>query len=271
MADIKCMTIKKSDSWIPWEFENKRMRKSLPTDLVPADIIDSEDDRYRSFLLTLAMIFNDLKGLVIINDSIKEAYRMPLKLEISEHVGEKEGIAVQMLKILFATLHEALEFLNQSDDVYKSKRFQLLLQRTSSENQLVWEMLVKIALHESTSDNRFDKYKEIQGFLVEARNNVGFHYQTHKRLIDGYRKFFIEGISNVVPEARKFAYWSIAREFSDSRYYYADASLQGYYINLFGDEKLAQERVEEIFGLLNLVVYSIHDVLKEYHSNIPNR
>ena len=104
--------------------------------------------------------------------------------------------------------------------------------------------------------------KKFRAFFVEARNNVGFHYQTHKRLIDGYRKFLLKGISNVVPEARKFAYWSIAREFSDSRYYYADASLQGYYINLFGDEKMAQERVEEIFGLLNLVVYSVMTFLK---------
>ena len=265
------MTIKKSDSWIPWEFENKRMRKSLPTDLVPADIIDSEDDRYRSFLLTLAMIFNDLKGLVIINDSIKEAYRMPLKLEISEHVGEKEGIAVQMLKILLLLCMKHLNFLTNQMTYISRNGFNFYYKEPLLKISWFGEMLVKIALHESTSDNRFDKYKEIQGFLVEARNNVGFHYQTHKRLIDGYRKFFIEGISNVVPEARKFAYWSIAREFSDSRYYYADASLQGYYINLFGDEKMAQERNEEIFGLLNLVVYLIHDVLKEYHSNIPNR
>ncbi|OHA25927.1 MAG: hypothetical protein A3D56_02480 [Candidatus Taylorbacteria bacterium RIFCSPHIGHO2_02_FULL_45_35] len=266
------MAIKRPDSWEPWEFENHKMRKSIPTDLAPEHVVDPNDDKYRAFLLTLAMIFNDFKGLVILNDTIKGVYRTPpTNTEVSGHMGEKEGIAVQMLKILFATLHEAFEFLEKSKEICESDKFKLLLQDTSNQNQLVWEMLIKIANNEEIGDHRFAEYLELRDFLVKARNNVGFHYQTHKQFIEGYRRFFISGISNVPPQARQFAYWSISSEFTNSRYYYADAALQGYYVNLFGDEKLARERTEKVFELLNLIVYAIHDILRKYHSSLPNR
>ncbi|MDO8514386.1 MAG: hypothetical protein Q7S50_02465 [bacterium] len=265
------MSIKKPQDYEKWEFENVKMRKSLPEDVIPSEARSAEDEAFFGFLLTLAMIFNDFKGLILLNDTVQYAYKSEPP-ETNEHFGERAGIQVQLLKILYATVYEALVFIKDSKDIYDSNRVRQLLQRTSESTQLVWEMLNKIAHEESIDDERFNRFGELRDFLVKARNNVGFHYQTRKQLIAGYRTFFMTGISAVPEEARKWAYRSVKNnDFNSSRYYYADAALQGYYVNLFGDEKLAQQRTDETFRLVNLIVYAIHDLLTEYHASLPSR
>ena len=247
------------------------MRKSLPEDLIPAKVGDAEEEAFFGFLLTLAMIFNDFKGLIVLNDTFKDVYKFEPS-EINEHSGEYAGIQVQLLKLLYATVYEALVFIRESKKIYDSRRVQGLLQQTSANNQLVWEMLNKIANGEPTNDSRFDQFNDLREFLVKARNNVGFHYQTRKELIAGYRKFFVDGIANVAEDARRWAYRSTsATNFNSSRYYYADAALQGYYVNLFGDEKLAQQRTDETFSLVNLIVFAVSDLLLRRHASLPNR
>ncbi len=262
------MTIKKPDDWEHWEFDNAKLRKSFPRDLIPEKAEGNED--FLGCLLTLTMIFNDFKGLVQLNDTISQVYKSEPPA-IDEHFGEKSGVQMQMVKLLYATVNEALIFIRDSSTILDSDRFKRLVQRTSDNNQVVWQMLRKIADQEPIDDERFARYAELRDFLVKARNNVGFHYQTRRQLIEGYRRFFFQGIANVPEEAREYAFRSTAREFKDSRYYYVDAALQGYYVNLFGDEKSAQQRNQETFELVNLIVYAIHDILREYISDLPNR
>lgn len=220
----------------------------------------------------MAMIFNDFKGLVLLNDSMRAVYRPPEGTEISGHTGELEGISVQIIKLFLSTLHEAMEFVHESKSVFESRYIQNLLETTSGDTKLVWEMLNKVSHGEPVNDERFAPFSKLRDLLENARNNIGFHYQTRKRLIDGYRKFFFRGISNVGSRAREYAYRSTKNsEFLTSRYYYADAALQGYYVNLFGDEKLAKQRIDESFQLLNMIAYAIHDLLLKYHESLPNR
>jgi len=202
------------------------------------------------------------------NDTMQHVYKQTGD-EVSGHNGELAGIRLQMIKILYATIHEALVFLGESEQICASKLFQQLVQKTSDGTQLVWEMLRKIANGQSTDDERFKEFEELREFLVKARNNVGFHYQTRKQLIAGFRRFFEKGITGMPETSRQWAYRSTKSEFNQSRYYYADAALQGYYVNLFGDEKSNKERNDETFRLLNLIVYAIHDLLRQYYDALP--
>lgn len=267
------MTIKKPDKWQTWEYANSRLRKSLPTDLVSKTPTSSEKEKYQGFLLTLALVFNDLKGILIINDSMVEVYGSPsIPMKVSGHSGEQQGIILQLFKLLLATLHEALVFIYESADVYKSEDMQRLLRSTSRKTQLVWEILNKIAHKEPVEDKRFTELGELTIILREARNNVGFHYQTRRRLIDGYRKFFFEGIPDIPAGAKEWAYRSTEKSrFDTSRYYYADAALQGYNFNLFKDAEPTKKYVDNAFRLTSLVINGINDLLIKYHEILPPR
>jgi hypothetical protein len=267
------MSIKKSDLWHPWEHENGRLRKSYPADLVSQVPISSTEENNRGFLLTLALIFNDIKGIIIIRDSMNAMYGVKYgHSKPSGNIGEQHGIILQLQKIFLATLHEVIIFIHDSRDAYESDYIQSILKETPNKTRLVWEMLNKVAHSMHIDDDRFKEFGELPEFLVKARNNVGFHYQTRRQFINGYRKFFFNGISTVLPESREWAYRSTDKnKFDATRYYYADAALQGYYINLFGDEKLAKERMDKSFELISLVIYAINDLLIEYHKTLPNR
>lgn len=267
------MTIKKPTTWQSWEFENGRLRKSLPKDLVTENSGSSEEEGNREFLLTLALAFNDLKGLLQIHDSMMSVYGTASSLSpISAHLGEQQGIRMQIFKLLLATLHEVLVFIRESKDTYESGYIQRLLQETSKKTQLVWEIINKVAHEEPIDDERFVELEELPNFLVNARNNVGFHYQTRRRFLEGYRRFFFKGISGTNPEGRKWAYRSAEKgSFDASRYYYADAALQGYYIDLFGGEELEKKYVDKTLTLISLVVNAINDLLIEYHEALPQR
>jgi hypothetical protein len=265
------MGIKRPKNWEPWEFENGRLRKSFPEDIISEGITDQSEEIYRSFMLTLSLVFNDLKALVLLNDTVRNAYETPEVIQTDAHSGEKEGVGLYLLKTLLSTLHESIVFLKESEEIYNSVRFQKILVRTSKNTRDVWEVLIKIATEKDVVVPQWIEFKELADFLKILRNNVGFHFQTRKSLVKGYRKFFFYGIRGVPDKNREIAYRSTESEFMNSRYYYADAALQGYLVNLFGDEEQTKERVDEAFKLLNLIGYSIHDVLREYHQTLPNR
>ncbi len=266
------MSIKVPKVYERWEFENHRLRKSTPQDIINQNIGNRDDERSQEFLLTLALVFNDFKGLVLINDSIKGVYRTPNPEEVTTHVGELNGIQVQILKLLFSTLFEAIVFIRDSKDAYTLPHIQTLLKSIPESSQIVWDVLRKVADEELIEDARFTGYAELRDLLKLARNNVGFHYQTRKRLVAGYRRFFYDNNDIATEEYKKIAYRStLSGNFADSRYYYADAALQGYYLELFGNHRNPQQLVDDTFNLIAMVVHAINDLLIAHHKSLPNR
>jgi len=266
------MTIKHPDLFESWEFDNQKMRKSLPSDILAVTPKNASDEEFKTALLSLAMIFNDLRGLIFLDETIKTLYKNSGGPTVSEHTGEREGIIEQIYKILLATVHESIVFVRDSHKTLESELFQKLLKRTSQDTQDEWKVLIKIAKEEPLSNPDLKKYEALIKLLKLARNNVGFHYQTNKKLNEGFRRFFYKKISDVELGASMWAYHSIKK--SDplaSRYYYVDAALQGYYHDLFGDEKSVRVRTDEIFDVIALITRAIQAVLVEFHSTLPNR
>jgi hypothetical protein len=243
-----------------WEFKNQKLRKCLPADLIP-QAPDSFDD-CRGFLLSLAVIYNDLKGLTIFNDTLPDIYRKPLDEEISAHAGEYGGLRLQLLRILLSTLHEFLVFLEKNEEIYKSEFIQKILERCSKETQRIWFALIEVA--SGNSPHNLKEIAELAEQLEQIRNNVGYHYQTRKRIIAGFRRFFY-GTTNVTPGAKKWIFWSgIKTDRLGTRFYYADAALNGYLLE-------SLEKPDGPFDLMALIAKAINELLLEYHSNLPSR
>ncbi|MDO8183653.1 MAG: hypothetical protein Q7T49_01535 [bacterium] len=254
------MTIKKGGG--KWEFDNGKLHKVFPSNLIPEELGDKDTEDYRAFLLTLSVIFNDLKGLIILHDTLPDIYRKPPDEETSSHSGEYNGLEIQLLRMLFATLHEFLEFIKEKHKIYEGKYFQQLLSSCSRNTQQIWTILSDTSRRVSPVNSEMNKLKELADKLQQIRDNISFHYQTRKKLMEGFRRFFY-GIMKITPEAKKWVFWSGTKtSFGDIHFYYADAALQGY---------LEEKDTSKAFELMSLIAKAISDVLLEYHEKLPNR
>lgn len=261
------MSIKKPTQFEKWEFENTGLKKNLPNVLIPETKINDEDDDLRDFFLTLGLIFNDLKGLITINGTIKEIYKKPDNSP-NGHLGEYIGIDLQILKYIQGVLLEALLYLQHKNSIFISGEVQNLIRATPLHIQIVWDLLHRVATGKSIDDKRFKKYEALKPMLHTIRNHISFHYQHEvgkPRLIDGFRKFFFEGLEGVNEESRSSAYRSTSSNWDDSRFYYSDAALQAYFIQLYGGDIQAKEYNELLLGVNSAIIEALNNLLIEYH------
>jgi hypothetical protein len=176
------MGIKKDAEIGKWEFENSKLLKNVPSDLVPEQPGPKEDEQFRGFLLTLALLFNDLKNLILLNDTVSPVYKSK-PYEVNGHFGERFGVRTYLIRLLHSSLHEAVVLLRESKEVCESERMKSLIARTPGDTQIVWNILKKIANEEPIDDARFDSLVKLTQSLKQVRNNIGFHFQTEKQLL----------------------------------------------------------------------------------------
>ena len=101
--------------------------------LPPEQLISkSEPKDIDKFFVTLGLIFNDLKGLLLLDVAFKEAYDVPVDGEISFHTGEYSGMSMQIQRLIIGHLNEFCVFLKDQKDTMSSARFQLLLKNYKS-------------------------------------------------------------------------------------------------------------------------------------------
>jgi hypothetical protein len=181
--------------------------------------IKKQDD-VQNFFLTLSVIFNDLKGLIIFQRSIEENYRLPDPDEVSAHAGECAGIIVQVHKLIVATVNEFFLFLKENESVLDKTEFALILQDLPVKMRSAWNDMVDVALGQNPNATDFAKV------LVQIRNNTAFHYY---RAGKNLRAAYITRFSNNTDlERNKYAYYSIGDTMESTRFYYADAALEQY-------------------------------------------
>lgn len=265
------MAIKKPENYESWLHDNGRLRKSLPTDLFPIKSNNGANEDIQEFILVISVIFNDLKGLLISHDTMVEVYEHSEPKERNSHRGEYAGIKMQLQTLIFGKLHETFEYLENSRDIYESEKIQSLLGGTSKKVKVTWDALYRLAIREQITDQRFSDLSDILPTLEKIRHNVAFHYQMKKQLRNGYRKFFYEGLSFVSAGDREYAYRSSESDALKSRYFYADAALQGYLYNAFGGEQEYKEAEEKIITLLGMILNAFNGMLIEYHATLPQR
>jgi hypothetical protein len=91
-------------------------------DLAPLTNLDPEalvprtgNDRLASFMLALAVVFNDLKGLSVMHLSL--AHLKPTTTTISPELGNWSGLDLQIHRMSMGLLHECLTLIETFSDV----------------------------------------------------------------------------------------------------------------------------------------------------------
>lgn len=190
--------------------------------IAPSKLIDKNkiSDLDRLFL-GLGLIYNDLKGLILFDITIRETYEQPVDLEPNVHGGEYQGVRLQIERMFIALVYEFFTFINRNIEIINSAHFQIILKNLDIKDKNSWNEFILIATQKSKSKSLFAK-------LARIRNSIVSHYDiSEKALVGGFiNKFY----NQEKIETNKKAFFSLGKNMESTRFFYCDASIEAYLV-----------------------------------------
>lgn len=252
------------------EFNTRKLRKLKP-DGILAEKKEPADQLAGCFLV-LALVFNDIKALTTFQGFISE-FRKPDDGEISGHAGVYGGLRLHILKMSAGLLNEFLKFIRENRNILESQGFKQHLQSMSRDGASLWNLLITTSGKKNPGSTKEQSSREkFEELLARIRNETAFHYaQSSEALILGYRsKFF--GVKNKGSNNIEAAYYSggSMTDYEGTRFYYADAALQGYLEDRIASVGELDLVVKDMYDLLIAVSKIISGILTEYHKTKPS-
>jgi hypothetical protein len=226
------------------------LTKYDPTKILPT----VGQDPLASFILALALVFNDLKGLMLWRDAV-----LPTKpagqFEVTPAWGQWVGLEQQSVRLVSAQLHELFELIKEFKSVLITDEFRNLLRKCPSSVRTQWQSIVSIALSEGTARNDFAQ------LLAEIRNWGAYHYNQPKRLVAGFRRCFLK---NPPKPATEYALASVGDTMGMTRFFFADAAME-VAIEEASTKRMAHERFrKEMHSTVRAVNHSLSHLVQAY-------
>lgn len=239
----------------------------------PSKIVDATNhNKVDSFFITLGIIFNDLKGLILFEKLVINKYRKPTPNEkASAHLGNYSGLQVHLQKLMTGTINEFFTFLRENRKVFTTREFKEVLDRLRSEEKKNWDGIVAAACGRSPGVSDF------LSALAQIRSTTAYHYDhSGKKIREGFISHFFNEEQN---DLNKYAYYSIGETLELTRFYFSDAAVQealfiatgkGPKKKMTGDISL--ERHRELFmETIKIIINIISQLLKNFLQLRRNR
>ncbi len=239
--------------------------------LDPNRLVGNREEGYENFFLTLGLIFNDLKDISLFGKLLNERYQPSAPMVVGAHEAEFNGVNVHLNRLLSGVLRECLILIRDSDRIFKTELFKLVLEELPDDVLLVWNEIVSIASGEDIPDELL----ELRSVLKEVRHGVTYHYDA-KKIREGFIQRFVRTDSTSTNEN---ALYSLGDQVEDTRFYFADAAAEDYVFNqsLGTSETDLEVRVTEfrehskvvrhLLTNVNLVIYRL---MKVYVKKLPH-
>jgi hypothetical protein len=178
-----------------------------------------------NFVLTLGLIFNDLKDLIYAH-VLLQTQTPEGKFKITRHWGDYSGIEGHIIRLMLGLFREILVLIDANDNVLSDPYFQSVIFSLKKEERSIWDSLIATA--------QGKKPTTPEGVLaLKARNAVTFHYEP-KAIYKGYSEFFSSG-----SHGSEKAFISRGDGTADTRLFFADAAIAGYFRTQIGDGDVA--------------------------------
>jgi hypothetical protein len=181
--------------------------------------------RADTFIIALALCFNDLKGLLWYHDRL-DAGRDPSEVGATPYNGQRSAMMLQAQRLLSGILFELLGLIKKAgidDRLLDDPEFVAALASIPSYARRDWKELVGVA---RTWDTKDPYWK----YLLRVRNDGAFHYSANPRILaEGYHRHFFESPPN---ERNISAFMSLGDSMEETRFYFADAAAEGFEVGL---------------------------------------
>jgi len=208
-----------------------------------------KQDPLEEFFLALALVFNDLKTAVLLQETLPGNRG---DRRVSPEVGQRNGIRSHLARLAAGIVHELLKLISENRTVLDDHRLTDLLKRIPPDCRNMWAKLVDNALNASTASS----------LLCMIRNSAAFHYYQPKTLAQGFRSWFFE--DRRIPENEK-AYVSVGPDMDATRFYYADAAIQRS-LSVLGAKKGVTDVDGLILDFVRTTNFSLAALIREFIS-----
>jgi len=195
--------------------EAEYVKRLLPLESFDANAFidaDATTQDVCDFVLALALIFNDLRDLVLAQRYIRQL--RPEPPVISPQLGEFYGLHAHWIRLLAGLLKALAEVIAENEKAITDPTFQKVIKLLPKTYREAWQNTVNAAIDTSAKGDRFGR------MIFFVRNKAAFHYDP-KEIMRGYKQFFIE--KKTMPP-----YVSRDDAMEGTRLYFADAAAEQY-------------------------------------------
>jgi|WetSurMetagenome_2_1015567.scaffolds.fasta_scaffold31157_4 hypothetical protein len=205
---------------------------------------DTVSNEVCGFILSLALIYNDLKNIILFTELLKSSKPEGSFVERKDW-GEYYGLDNFLARSSIAILHELFGLIRNNKSVLEDKFFKQIIKNIRKGAKISWQILV---------DTSFEKYSnnKLSKDLMLIRNKIASHYDP-KAIKLGY-DFFYKQI-----KIMDKAYISRGKNMPESRFYFADAAGESYIKYLYGsdDTRLFYSSIDNYLQQLNNTIWYI--------------
>ena len=174
---------------------------------------DVGEQKVCSFVLTLALIYNDLKNYVWALSQMGRT--RPAIKRISRLNGQHAGIELHLNRLFYAHIRALYDVINNNQDLLKHPLFEKTISSLDQDLRKLWASLVSV----STDDKIVGVDKNTKRILEQIRHKSISHYDIAE-IERGYKDFFHNNPMR--------AYISHGKTMGKTRFYFADAAIDGY-------------------------------------------
>jgi hypothetical protein len=201
----------------------------------PSLIVRDENDHVGRFMIRLALAFNDLKGMIML-DQYRVAFTPVSLEEVTPQSGQFGGLIVMVHRYIGGILNEALNVIDDEPMAMADGETTGLLASLPRQTQEFWKSIIAEATNSRASGNQSNR-----AMLARLRNKVSFHYDGEK-LCEAFREYFSGSPRH---ERNALAYYSSGIDMDATRYYFADAAAHADYTKA-GTERGKKTDVEVV-------------------------
>lgn len=226
-----------SPKFIPCaDFDDLASLDTLDRDILHS--VDPKKTKLNTFILSLALIFNDLKGLLWVHGRLEEG--KPKDKKPTPYMGQWGGMNIQYWRLACGVLRELLIAIDKNVTVIQHEDFILCLKKQDKIVMRAWKNLVDVSAgHKKPGTS-------LGHFLLMIRNNLSFHYFQSEMLMMGYEKWREKEVLG-----SEAAYMSRGRNMSESRFYFADAASETCFLDELNKNKMNFSNVSEFVKQVN--------------------
>lgn len=206
---------------------------------------DRVEQEVCDFVLSLAVIYNDLKNLMWAEIQLGKIENDGIGV-LSSYNGQVGGFRNYLGKMQCSAVVELMRLISINYNACKHPIFQKTLKGVNIKAKEDWNSIVAVALGGVRKD-RLGK------FLKMVRDKITFHVEPNQ-IGSGYKNFFIRNTGGYKMQA----FISIGRNMNSTRFYFADASVEGYMSLMIGDkpEEVANAFIS-LFSEINRSLFNI--------------
>lgn len=206
-----------------------------------------------NFVLMLALINNDFKDLLWSYSQLDKC-RKDAPLPLTAYNGQYSGIRGHLTRLTHSLFFELAKLVQENTHILDHPLFLETIRKIHKQNKDNWDQLVGYA-----TGSKGQALQELRDMSCLIRNNIAFHYYQPKFLAGGYQEFFDQ---NNKPENQN-AFISRGNSLQSTRFYFADAAVEGCFERYIGKEKAGRLR-PALNKLSEALVQALYDIVDSF-------